>query len=166
MLTKSHASLFVSGHDGAFAQMKFTRELRQYDNKIIECKFDQKDNSWKFMRERKDKRQFFVDILNNLILYFSFPNHITTAMAVCNSIKFPVRKDDLLQIIDRIKYGNLKRSSERAQMARDQFEVLIIYQDCAILWRNINVKLSKIYHVISRRQASKDHQKFLANRYP
>ncbi len=87
-------------------------------------------------------------------------------MAVCNSIKFPVRKDDLLQIIDRIKYGNLKRSSERAQMARDQFEVLIIYQDCAILWRNINVKLSKIYHVISRRQASKDHQKFLANRYP
>jgi len=101
MLTKSHASLFVSGHDGAFAQMKFTRDLRQYDNKIIECKFDQKDNSWKFMRERKDK---------------SFPNHITTAMAVCNSIKFPVRKDDLLQIIDRIKYGNLKRSSERAQM--------------------------------------------------
>jgi len=87
-------------------------------------------------------------------------------MAVCNSIKFPVRKDDLLQIIDRIKYGNLKRSSERAQMARDQFEVLIIYQDCAILWRNINVKLSKIYHVISRRQASKDHRKFLANRYP
>ena len=60
MLTKSHASLFVSGHDGAFAQMKFTRDLRQYDNKIIECKFDQKDNSWKFMRERKDKRQFFV----------------------------------------------------------------------------------------------------------
>ena len=56
MLTKSHASLFVSGHDGAFAQMKFTRDLRQYDNKIIECKFDQKDNSWKFMRERKDKR--------------------------------------------------------------------------------------------------------------
>lgn len=61
-------------------------------------------------------------------------------MAVCNSIKFPVRKDDLLQIIDRIKYGNLKRSSERAQMARDQFVALIIFQDCAIFLHDINVK--------------------------
>ena len=86
-------------------------------------------------------------------------------MAVCNSIKFPVRKDDLLQIIDRIKYGNLKRSSERAQMARDQFIALIIFQDCAIFLHDFNVK-SKFYHVISRRQASKDHQKFLANRFP
>ena len=56
MLTKLHAQLFVTGHNDPFAQMIFKRDLKQYDNKIIECKFDQRNNTWVFMRERKDKR--------------------------------------------------------------------------------------------------------------
>ncbi|MEQ2165588.1 hypothetical protein GOODEAATRI_018514, partial [Goodea atripinnis] len=40
-----------------------TKELKQYDNKIIECTFA--DNSWVFMRQRVDK---------------SFPNSYDTAM--------------------------------------------------------------------------------------
>lgn len=40
-----------------------TKELKQYDNKIIECKFE--NNSWVFMRQRVDK---------------SFPNAYSTAM--------------------------------------------------------------------------------------
>ena len=56
MLTKLHAQLFVTGMDKPYAQMIFKRELKEYDNKIIECKFDQKTNSWAFMRERRDKR--------------------------------------------------------------------------------------------------------------
>lgn len=40
-----------------------TKELKQYDNKIIECKFE--NNSWVFMRQRIDK---------------SFPNAYSTAM--------------------------------------------------------------------------------------
>ena len=81
--------------------MIFKRELKEYDNKIIECKFDQKNNSWAFMRERRDKRYFFV--AGTLKIIFSFPNHITTANAVCDSIRYPVTKDMLLTIIDRIK---------------------------------------------------------------
>ena len=40
-----------------------TKELKQYDNKIIECKFE--NNSWVFMRQRTDK---------------SFPNAYNTAL--------------------------------------------------------------------------------------
>lgn len=40
-----------------------TKDLKQYDNKIIECTF--KNNTWVFMRQRIDK---------------SFPNSYDTAM--------------------------------------------------------------------------------------
>jgi len=43
--------------------MKYTKELKSMDGKIIECKFE--NGSWKFMRERTDK---------------SFPNALKTAM--------------------------------------------------------------------------------------
>lgn len=43
--------------------IQVTKELKQYDNKIIECKFE--NNSWVFMRQRTDK---------------SFPNAYNTAM--------------------------------------------------------------------------------------
>ena len=74
--------------------MPFKRDLKELDNKIIECKFDFQNKHWAFMRERRDK---------------SFPNHITTAQAVCLSIQHPVTKQMLLQIIDQIKHGSLKR---------------------------------------------------------
>lgn len=44
-----------------------TRDLKQYDNKIIECKFE--NNCWVFMRQRVDK---------------SFPNSYETAVGEYN----------------------------------------------------------------------------------
>lgn len=46
-----------------FVSAQATKELKQYDNKIIECTFA--NNSWVFMRQRVDK---------------SFPNSYDTAM--------------------------------------------------------------------------------------
>ncbi|XP_053301483.1 mRNA-capping enzyme isoform X1 [Pleuronectes platessa] len=80
--------LYVGSYDRPFAQMKASKELRNYDNKIIECNFA--NNSWVFMRQRMDK---------------SFPNSYETAMAVCNSIKEPVTKELLLECVDRCTQG-------------------------------------------------------------
>lgn len=45
--------LFVGRLDAPFAVMKYTKDIKDLDNKIIECKFE--NNQWKFMRERTDK---------------------------------------------------------------------------------------------------------------
>uniref|UniRef100_A0A8D0T0A7 mRNA-capping enzyme n=1 Tax=Sus scrofa TaxID=9823 RepID=A0A8D0T0A7_PIG len=82
--TSRKGLLYVGGYERPFAQIKVTKELKQYDNKIIECKFE--NNSWVFMRQRTDK---------------SFPNAYNTAMAVCNSISNPVTKEMLFEFIDR-----------------------------------------------------------------
>ncbi|XP_032340768.1 mRNA-capping enzyme [Camelus ferus] len=84
LLPQNIGLLYVGGYDRPFAQIKVTKELKQYDNKIIECKFE--NNSWVFMRQRTDK---------------SFPNAYNTAMAVCNSISNPVTKEILFEFIDR-----------------------------------------------------------------
>ncbi|XP_029984683.1 mRNA-capping enzyme isoform X2 [Sphaeramia orbicularis] len=76
--------LYVGNYDRPFAKMKATKELKPYDNKIIECTFA--NNSWVFMRQRVDK---------------SFPNSYDTAMAVCKSIQEPVTKEILLEFLDR-----------------------------------------------------------------
>lgn len=62
IVSKKVGHLFVGKRDGPFASMKYTKELKDLDGKIIECKFE--DQQWKFMRERTDK---------------SFPNSVTTA---------------------------------------------------------------------------------------
>uniref|UniRef100_A0A8C6WHU6 mRNA-capping enzyme n=1 Tax=Neogobius melanostomus TaxID=47308 RepID=A0A8C6WHU6_9GOBI len=67
-----------------FCPSQATKELKQYDSKIIECKFE--NNSWVFMRQRVDK---------------SFPNSYDTAMAVCKSIQEPVTKDILFEFLER-----------------------------------------------------------------
>ncbi|XP_063089271.1 mRNA-capping enzyme isoform X3 [Cavia porcellus] len=84
LLPQNVGLLYVGGFERPFAQIKVTKELKQYDNKIIECKFE--NNSWVFMRQRTDK---------------SFPNAYNTAMAVCNSISNPVTKEMLFEFIDR-----------------------------------------------------------------
>lgn len=86
LLTQKIAYLFVGGQDTPFARMKYTKDLKELDNKIIECMFH--DNQWKFMRVRNDK---------------SYPNALSTAMAVCQSIQAPVTKEGLLDFIKR--YG-------------------------------------------------------------
>ncbi|ERE67092.1 mRNA-capping enzyme [Cricetulus griseus] len=84
LLPQNVGLLYVGGYERPFAQIKMTKELKQYDNKIIECKFE--NNSWIFMRQRIDK---------------SFPNAYNTAMAVCNSISNPVTKEMLFEFTDR-----------------------------------------------------------------
>ncbi|XP_072355877.1 mRNA-capping enzyme isoform X2 [Scyliorhinus torazame] len=84
LLTQTVGLLYVGNYEPPFAQMKVNKELRMYDNKIIECKFE--NNSWVIMRERVDK---------------SFPNAYDTAMAVCGSIKNPVTKEFLFEFIER-----------------------------------------------------------------
>lgn len=64
MLPKKIGLLFVGGLETAFGQMKLTKELKELDNKIIECKYEK--NAWVFMRERTDK---------------SFPNSYKTAQS-------------------------------------------------------------------------------------
>lgn len=54
--------LYVGQMDQPFAVMRYTKDLKELDNKIIECKFE--NGQWKFMRERTDK---------------SFPNGYNTA---------------------------------------------------------------------------------------
>lgn len=60
-------NLFILNNFFFFIQV--TKELKQYDNKIIECKFE--NNSWVFMRQRIDK---------------SFPNAYSTAMGEENNL--------------------------------------------------------------------------------
>uniref|UniRef100_A0A8C5C4M5 mRNA-capping enzyme n=1 Tax=Gadus morhua TaxID=8049 RepID=A0A8C5C4M5_GADMO len=73
---------------GGEGVVKATKDLKQYDNKIIECTFT--NNTWVFMKQRIDK---------------SFPNSYDTAMAVCNSIQHPVTKEILLDLVDRSTQG-------------------------------------------------------------
>uniref|UniRef100_A0AAQ5XBS2 mRNA-capping enzyme n=1 Tax=Amphiprion ocellaris TaxID=80972 RepID=A0AAQ5XBS2_AMPOC len=88
LLPQTVGLLYVGNYDRPFAKMKATKELKQYDNKIIECTFA--NNSWVFMRQRVDK---------------SFPNSYDTAMAVCKSIQEPVTKEILLEYLDRCAQG-------------------------------------------------------------
>ncbi|MCP9259796.1 mRNA-capping enzyme [Dirofilaria immitis] len=77
--------LFVQNQPEPMAQMKATKKLLPYDNKIIECTF--KDGKWEFMRERTDK---------------SLPNSSKTAKAVYNSIIHPVDKNSLVAFVEKI----------------------------------------------------------------
>ncbi|XP_055681575.1 mRNA-capping enzyme [Lutzomyia longipalpis] len=83
ILKRKVGLLYVGQLTAPFAQIKYTKVLKDLDNKIIECKFE--NNNWVFMRERTDK---------------SFPNSYTTAVNVCNSIKNPVTTQMLLDFID------------------------------------------------------------------
>ncbi|XP_056422061.1 mRNA-capping enzyme isoform X1 [Hyla sarda] len=89
LLTQNVGLLYVGNYERPFSQIKVTRDLKQYDNKIIECKFE--NNCWVFMRQRVDK---------------SFPNAYSTALAVCNSIQYPVTKEILFELIDRCTGAN------------------------------------------------------------
>lgn len=54
--------LYVGQLSEPFDKMRYTKELKDLDNKIIECKYE--NNEWKLMRVRTDK---------------SFPNSYETA---------------------------------------------------------------------------------------
>ncbi|XP_048387730.1 mRNA-capping enzyme isoform X1 [Stegostoma tigrinum] len=97
LLTQTVGLLYVGNYERPFAQMKVNKELKMYDNKIIECKFE--NNSWVIMRERVDK---------------SFPNSYDTAMAVCGSINNPVTKEFLFEFIERSQMQSQREPRKRS----------------------------------------------------
>uniref|UniRef100_A0A158QR87 mRNA-capping enzyme n=1 Tax=Haemonchus placei TaxID=6290 RepID=A0A158QR87_HAEPC len=90
--------LYVQHANEPMATMKATKKLLPYDNKIIECTFEEnflsllmpffhcltdfQNGQWVFMRERTDK---------------SLPNSLKTAQAVFNSMINPIDKDMLIE---------------------------------------------------------------------
>uniref|UniRef100_UPI00358ED781 mRNA-capping enzyme isoform X2 n=1 Tax=Myxine glutinosa TaxID=7769 RepID=UPI00358ED781 len=93
-LVQNLGLLFVGQLDTPLSQMKVTKELRQYDNKIIECKFV--NNEWVFMKQRLDK---------------SFPNSYETAIGVCKTITHPINKEVLFKMIDQVEKKRSQVSS-------------------------------------------------------
>jgi mRNA-capping enzyme len=91
-LPETKGQLYVGGSKQPVAEMKVTKSLKQYDKKIIECKWDFEKNTWSFMRERTDK---------------SFPNGYKTAVGVMESIKNPVTKEILFSAIERHRLADV-----------------------------------------------------------
>lgn len=87
VLKRKICQLFVGGLELPFALMPYTKAMKDLNNQIIECKFE--NNRWVFMRQRTDK---------------SYPNSYNTAVSVCNSIKHPVTTEILLDYIDRYRF--------------------------------------------------------------
>ncbi|XP_004536441.1 mRNA-capping enzyme [Ceratitis capitata] len=83
ILTSKVGLLFVGGLESNFAKIKYTKALKDLDNKIIECSVNSQ-GEWEFMRERTDKM---------------LPNSYNTAVSVCESIRYPITKAYLLDFI-------------------------------------------------------------------
>ncbi|XP_078047314.1 mRNA-capping enzyme-like [Augochlora pura] len=79
--------LYVGGWNVPFGKMKVTKEIKNLDNAIIECKIEK--GQWVFMRERTDK---------------SFPNSKNTAELVFKSINKPITEERLLNYIEEHAY--------------------------------------------------------------
>ncbi|XP_059059297.1 mRNA-capping enzyme [Achroia grisella] len=91
MLPTKEGHLYVGQLKAPFATIRVTKEIKNLNNKIIECTFDQNTKRWVFMRERTDK---------------SFPNSYNTARAVCESIQDPVTTDRLLDYIEHHRFSD------------------------------------------------------------
>lgn len=87
ILPKKVGHLYVGGFNVPYSKMKITKQIKDLNNAIVECKFD--NGQWVFMRERTDK---------------SFPNSVYTAQSVCKSIEKPVTTERLLDYISRNRF--------------------------------------------------------------
>ncbi|KAJ8321635.1 hypothetical protein KUTeg_000106 [Tegillarca granosa] len=94
MLPMTKAYLFVLGSDLPLFEMKYTKDLKELDGKIIECSWTGRE--WKFMRQRTDK---------------SFPNSIKTAQGVWESIQHPVTKEILFNVCENERWMPPPKSS-------------------------------------------------------
>jgi mRNA-capping enzyme len=97
--------LFVGGNT-PFSEMKYTKALKDLNNKIIECKFE--NNKWIFMRERTDKSypNAYSTAIGNIInnISFSYYANWNSILAVCNSIQHPVTKNMLLDFVHKHRF--------------------------------------------------------------
>jgi len=88
ILPRKIGHLYVGGLKRPYGTIKITKYMRDLDNAIIECKFE--NGQWVFMRQRIDK---------------SFPNSVKTAESVYKSIKKPVTKERLLDYIEKYRFA-------------------------------------------------------------
>uniref|UniRef100_A0A8W8N377 mRNA capping enzyme C-terminal domain-containing protein n=3 Tax=Magallana gigas TaxID=29159 RepID=A0A8W8N377_MAGGI len=96
MLPTTKGYLYVLHQQAPLAQIKLTKELKELDGKIIECSYNGKD--WVFMRQRTDK---------------SFPNSISTAQGVWESIRSPVTKELLFQVAENERFKAPPKPQQR-----------------------------------------------------
>ncbi|KAL2720626.1 mRNA-capping enzyme [Vespula squamosa] len=87
ILPRKVGHLFVGGLDVPYSQMKITKQIKDLNNAIIECKVE--NGQWVFMRVRTDK---------------SFPNSVRTANSVFESIRRPITTEYLLEYIDKHRF--------------------------------------------------------------
>ncbi|XP_037570170.1 mRNA-capping enzyme [Dermacentor silvarum] len=95
VVPKNIGLLYVGGCDHPFGRLKWAKQLKELDNKIVECKID--GSQWVLLRERTDK---------------SFPNSFSTAEGVMESIRNPVDKDYLLNFIRQYGWRRKPTDSE------------------------------------------------------
>lgn len=87
IVSKKVGHLYVGGLNVPFSKMKLTKDIKDLNNAIIECKLE--NGQWVFMRERTDK---------------SFPNSKNTAESVCKSIGKPITTERLISYIDSHRF--------------------------------------------------------------
>ncbi len=68
-IPETKAYLFLNGLQKPFSEMRFTHDLRQYDNKIIECSYH--NGQWHFHRHRTDKSFPNAKGISNFRNFFS-----------------------------------------------------------------------------------------------
>ncbi|XP_015787487.1 mRNA-capping enzyme [Tetranychus urticae] len=103
-LTEKYLNLYVGRCTEPFSQMKYSKEFKDLNGKIIECTWDYDKKTWKFMRVRTDK---------------SFPNSLDTANAVMETILRPISKDALLNFIETIPHHQ-KSTQKRPYPSNDR----------------------------------------------
>jgi len=97
-------NLYVLGLEVPFSSISpVTKTLKQYDKKIIECRYNMEKKCWEFMRERTDK---------------SHPNAFATAKSVLQTIQFPIVKDELLRFIHERGFGVREELAQRAMASK------------------------------------------------
>ncbi|XP_076635153.1 mRNA-capping enzyme-like [Colletes latitarsis] len=87
IVQKKVGHLYVGGLNVPYSQMKLTKEIKDLNNAIIECKLE--NGEWVFMRERIDK---------------SFPNSKSTADSVLKTIGTPITTERLVDYINRHRF--------------------------------------------------------------
>lgn len=100
----------MGGHDLPVDTIKYTKILKDLDEKIIECKVE--NGRWVLMRERTDKSfpnsfataKGTVMSNNEQYIYFNKLCFLISATAVMQSIKAPVTKQILSDFIRDHRY--------------------------------------------------------------
>ena len=111
-LPETNAMMYVLGDRPnslvLYGKTKLTKSklntYRDYDGKIVECTHSLThtgEDQWDVMRIRTDK---------------SHPNSYRTAVAVCDSIKHPVTKDFVLDLVRQLCQGQMTQAKRKGEM--------------------------------------------------